>query len=225
MQHLLMLYNPPGSIHVVPNALNIGDYGSLGADEYHYAEEPLLTRRNLIFPAMFAHRPNRDAAYFLIDEIFPRLVELFPDSRLLLAGSWPAPRMIAAARKDSRIVVTGALRNIRPYLAASSAMLVPLFDGSGTRFKILEAFAAQVPVISTTKGAEGLDVENEKHLLIAESAQEFVESVRRLWTNELLAEKLKTAALELVRQHYSWKVTHQRIRSAINEMRTLSRSV
>jgi glycosyltransferase involved in cell wall biosynthesis len=126
--------------------------------------------------------------------------------------------MLKAAKTEPRIVVTGPVTDIRPYLAAASAMIVPLFQGSGTRFKILEAFAMRVPVISTAKGAEGLDVEIERHLLIAESAREFVECLQRLWTDKGLAQKLKTRALDLLSRHYSWTAAGREIRSAIDRI-------
>jgi len=126
--------------------------------------------------------------------------------------------MIEAARRDPRIVVTGPVPDIRPYLAAASAMVVPLFQGSGTRFKILEAFAANVPVISTPKGAEGLDIEDGTHLLIAESADEFVDAVQQLWADENLAKKLTANGLELLKQLYFWDVTSLRIGKAIKEL-------
>jgi glycosyltransferase involved in cell wall biosynthesis len=126
--------------------------------------------------------------------------------------------MQEAAKRDPRILVTGAVPDIRPYLSAASTMVVPLFQGSGTRFKILEAWAARVPVISTAKGAEGLDVENERHLLFAETASEFLECLRRLWTDKPLAEKRRVNGLELIKRDYSWRATSRRISLAVNEL-------
>jgi glycosyltransferase involved in cell wall biosynthesis len=130
----------------------------------------------------------------------------------------PTLQMREAAKRDPRIVVTGPVPDIRPYLAAASIMVVPLFQGSGTRFKILEAFAAQVPVVSTAQGAEGLHTTEGTHLLIAESAEEFVASIQRLWVDESLAKMLTANGLELVKQHYCWKETTLQIKKAINEL-------
>jgi glycosyltransferase involved in cell wall biosynthesis len=126
--------------------------------------------------------------------------------------------MIDAARQDSRIMVTGAVPDTRPYLAAATAMVVPLFQGGGTRFKILEAFAANLPVISTGKGAEGLGVENKKHLLLAETADEFVEAIQLLWTDGHLAKQLAANGLQLVKESYSFPVISRQIRDAVREL-------
>lgn len=209
------LYRPPVPIHIVPNGLDLGYYyNGAGADQC-----PLLTtRRSIVFPGMFGYQPNRVAAAFLIEEIFPKLANTFDDCQLIFPGSWPTAHMLDAAKRDPRILVTGAVSDIRPYLSAASAMVVPLFQGSGTRFKILEGWATRVPVISTAKGAEGLDVENERHVLFAESASEFLESLRRLWTDKALAEKLTVNGLELIMRDYSWMATSRRISLAVNEL-------
>jgi glycosyltransferase involved in cell wall biosynthesis len=168
---------------------------------------------------MFGYQPNRIAAAFLIDDLFPRLANIYHDCQLTLAGSWPTAHMLQAAKRDPRIVVTGTVSDMRCYLTRASAMVVPLFQGSGTRFKILEAFALAVPVVSTAKGAEGLDVENGKHLLVAESAGEFVESLQRLWTTPSLAKHLTESALQLVKREYSWEAASLRIGQAVDELR------
>jgi glycosyltransferase involved in cell wall biosynthesis len=101
-------------------------------------------------------------------------------------------------------------------------MVVPVFEGSGTRYKILEAFAAKVPVISTAIGAQGLQVKHGEHLLIAESAAEFVDAMEQLCTDERLVNKLSERALALVKERYSWNVTARSIEKAINELGPMS---
>jgi glycosyltransferase involved in cell wall biosynthesis len=115
-------------------------------------------------------------------------------------------------------VITGEVPDMRPYLAAAAGMVVPLFQGGGIRFKILEAFAANVPVISTAKGAEGLAVEDGKHLLLAETADEFVAAVQRLRTDEHLANRLAANGLQLVTKSYSFSVISQQIADAVHQL-------
>jgi glycosyltransferase involved in cell wall biosynthesis len=176
------------------------------------------TGKVLIYPAVYGWKPNVVAALFLIQEFFPRLAGASPDCQLLIAGARPTLEMITAAEGEPRIVITGSVPDMRPYLAAVSAMIVPLFQGGGTRFKILEAFAANLPVISTAKGAEGLAVRDGTHLLIAETADEFVQAVHRLWNDERLARELAANGLELVQQSYSFEATGRRIAQAVGEL-------
>jgi polysaccharide biosynthesis protein PslH len=207
------LYHPTIPVHVVPNTVNTSYY-----TECANQCSPVHRSKSVIFPAMFAYPPNKVAATFLMKAIFPRLAGLTEDIRLVLAGSPPTAQMIEAAALEPRIVVTGPVRDMRPHLQAASAMIVPLFHGSGTRLKILEAFAAALPVVSTTKGAEGLEVENEKHLLLAESADEFVCAVERIWNDVALVKRLTANGLELVTNKYSWEVAERDIRSAVKEL-------
>ena len=214
------IYDTPNPIHVIPNTVDVTSYESVRARNYEHPRGVHLNGKVLIFPALFGWAPNLVAATFLINELLPGLTKVFPDSQLILAGDRPSPEMIDAARQDSRIMVTGTVPDMRPYLASASAMVVPLFQGGGTRFKILEAFAAKLPVISTAKGAEGLNVRDERHLLFAETAVEFTAAIERLWTEDYLAERLATNGLELVKERYSLPAVDRRIADAISEFKS-----
>jgi len=210
-------HKPTAQIRIIPNTIDVGRFDGVRSQKFTSLSSS-LTERTIIFPGIFGHTPNAIAAEFLIEQLFPQLTAIFPDSQLLLVGSMPTPQMVAATEMDSRIVVTGQITDIRPYLASASVMVVPLFQGGGTRFKILEAFASGLPVISTAKGAEGLDVKNRFHLLIAETAEEFVSTVQQLWTDKSLVRYLSANALELVKECYSWDISNQLIGTAINEL-------
>ena len=116
---------------------------------------------------------NVDATAWLVDEVMPRVWARRPDAHLYLVGRDPAPEVVA--RKSQRVHVTGEVASIVPYLRGCVATLVPLRWESGTRFKILEAFACRAPVISTTLGAEGLAVTHEQDI----SARRRYRSLRR----------------------------------------------
>jgi len=212
------LYGTSTAVHVVTNGVDVDSYGAARLGRCPHSQTSGYQRKTLIFPAAFRWEPNSVAASFLVNEFFPRLVGAFPDCQLLLAGREPTAEMIRATQRDPRIVVTGEVPDMRPYLAAATAMVVPLFQGGGTRLKILEAFAARLPVISTAKGAEGLAVEDGKHLLLAETAADFVAAVKRLWTDVCLAKQLATNGLELVRESYSLPVMSQQIANAVREL-------
>ena len=209
------LHQPDAPIHVVPNTVNVDHYEAVRARMCPQPESLPQNRRTLIFPALFQWEPNAAAANFLIEEVFPDLARVFPDCQLLLVGGLPTPSMMTAAERDPRIVVTGAVPDMLPFFAAATAMAVPLWQGGGTRLKILEGLASNVPIISTRKGAEGLEVEDGTHLLFAENAQEFVAAIKRIWTDEHLAKHLTINGLNLLTRAYSWDVSSQRIMQAI----------
>lgn len=97
-------------------------------------------------------------------------------------------------------------------------MAVPLGHGGGTRLKILEAFAAGCPVVSTAKGAEELKVKDGEHLLIGDEIEAMVEGVCQLWSDPSLGQKLANSAYELVRAEYSWEAVGRKVESAVREL-------
>jgi glycosyltransferase involved in cell wall biosynthesis len=220
---MIELYGNSIPIEVIPNSIDVSSYDAVRLRCYRCPEEIDSNDKIVIYPALFGWQPNAVAATFLIKEFFPRLATLFPGCQLLLAGSRPTPEMIEAGQKNSRIIITDTVADMKPYLAASSIMVVPLFQGGGTRFKILEAFAANLPVVSTSKGAEGLAVQHGKHLLIAENVDEFIAGVQRLWTDVGIASDLKANAMELVDEHYSLTAVSKKIRIAVQNLELVNR--
>jgi polysaccharide biosynthesis protein PslH len=208
-RRLTGMYDPIAPVLVVPNGVRPDDFQQNAACR----DTASLT---LLFTGFFAHAPNTVAAAFLIDEILPRLAATCEAWRLLLVGGMPSAGMLAAAAADARIVVTGAVADVRPWLASATVVTVPLFHGSGTRFKILEAFAAGRPVISTAKGAEGLGARHGEHLMIAESADAFVDAALAIWQDSALADRLTAGGRELLIERFSWQAISSRIHDAVN---------
>jgi len=194
---------------VVPNTVDVD----------HYTFNPERSReRTLVYPAMFAYLPSETAALLLIDEVMAPLAEEFSDARLMLIGRNATRAMASAAAANPRVTVTGPVEDMRPYLATAGAMPVPLFGGGGTRIKILEAFAAGIPVASTAKGVEGLDVEAGKHYLPAEDGPGFIEAISTLWSDAGTGRRLSHESRELVRKEYSWPVAQCAIAAALSSL-------
>ena len=107
---------------------------------------------------------------------------------------------------DPNISLVGYVDDIRPLIASSWISLAPIFSGGGTRLKILEAFGLRTPVIATSKGAEGLEVQHEKHLLIADTAETFAQETIRLLNDDELRSELTSNAYQLVKEKYDWQV-------------------
>jgi glycosyltransferase involved in cell wall biosynthesis len=103
------------------------------------------------------------------------------------------------------VTIVGPVDDLRPHLAAASAVVVPLRLGSGTRLKILEAWAMARPVVSTTLGAEGLDAVPGRHLLVADDPADFARSVLRILGEPGLGDELGREGRALVSERYSWR--------------------
>lgn len=179
-------------ISVVPNFINLEDYQA-----YHQAPHP----GTLIFTGSFGYYPNYDAMHWFLQEVYPSLQEALPDIFLTITGS-PAGRTLPGTAKNLKL--TGHVEDIRPLIATSWVSLVPVRQGGGTRLKILEAMALKTPVVATSKGAEGLEVRHEEHLLIADSPQDYAQAVLRVLTEPGLRERLVENAYRLMQTKYDF---------------------
>jgi glycosyltransferase involved in cell wall biosynthesis len=200
------------SIAFVPNTIDV---------EAYRRNQPYRARPTMTYPALFAYPPSEAAALFLAREVVPRLAKSFDGVRLVLVGRNPTPSILEAAESDPRVSVTGAVPDVRPYFAESGAVPIPLFDGTGTRLKALEAFAAGVPVVSTSKGIEGLEAVAGTHFLLAEDAEEFVDALTRLWSDPATASRLVERARSFVAERYSWDVARSAVGEALERLGAL----
>jgi polysaccharide biosynthesis protein PslH len=176
----------------------------------------------LVYPAMYGYPPNVRAAELLLGEILPALAERLPDVRLQLVGESPTPAMEAAAARDPRVEVTGPVPDVAPYLAKATVLPVPLLQGGGTRIKILEALAARLPVVSTTKGAEGLDLTPGEHFLLADTTDEMVAALARVCLDGALRERLASAGEEVVRERYTQATADAAVAHALERLDPVS---
>lgn len=199
-------YGRSAQLQVVPNGIELDCYGPPTPSVEHFT---------VAFTASFSYPPNEVAAQRLMTGIFPPLANRVSRARLALIGRDPTAPMQSASAQDSRIEVTGAVDDVVPYLQRANVMAVPLTEGHGTRFKVLEAFASQVPVVSTAKGVEGLDVEPGDHYLAAERDADFVEALELLARDPDLRTRLARRGLEAVRAGYSLAVVHERVTAAL----------
>lgn len=163
-------------------------------------------RTDLVFLGSMDWMPNIDGIGWFAGEVLPLIRRRRPECSLVIAGRRPDAEVKKLAEEDARIQVTGTVADVRPSLWGSAVAIVPLRIGGGTRLKIYEAMAARVPVVSTSIGAEGLDVRNGENILIADSAREFADSCLRLLEDGGERRRLVNAAWGMVSGCYSWEV-------------------
>jgi glycosyltransferase involved in cell wall biosynthesis len=184
------------AIAVVPNGVDCSAYDTLPLGR------PNGTPR-ILYVGTMSWTPNASAARFLATEVLPRVQARLPAAELCLIGKDPPPDL-AALNGRAGIRVTGGVPSMLPYLRDAHVLAVPLQAGGGTRLKILEAFAAGLPVISTAVGCEGLRVVPDVHLLVRER-DNFVEALVTLLSGPATGMALAARARELVRQLYDWE--------------------
>jgi glycosyltransferase involved in cell wall biosynthesis len=126
-------------------------------------------------------------------------------------GNLPLPQA-------SNITLTGRVKDVRPLIASSWISLAPIFEGGGTRLKILEAMALGTPVVATSKGAEGLDFEVGRHLFVADAPRDFADAVCRLLKDPGLRRRLSEQASRLVTEKYNWSAVMPRFLSLVERV-------
>jgi glycosyltransferase involved in cell wall biosynthesis len=157
----------------------------------------------LLYIGAMSWSPNVSAVQFLAQHVIPEVRSRVPDTRLRIVGRDPAPEVLAL-RGLPGVEVMGSVPDVIPYLREAHVLAVPLAAGGGTRLKILEAFAAGLPVVSTPVGCEGLPVVDGEHLVTAERAR-FAEAVLHLLADPTRGKRLAAAARELVRERFDWE--------------------
>jgi glycosyltransferase involved in cell wall biosynthesis len=169
----------------------------------------------IILQGSMRYAPNADAARWLVGTIAPIIRKQVPDVQIRLVGD-PDGTVMGLDDPPS-VTVTGIVPSMQPELERADLAVVPLRYGSGTRVKILEGFANRIPVVSTTIGAEGLNVESGRHLLIADEPDTFAQACVRLLQDIELRKKLVDAAYSEFEEHHHWGFARDHIRDAMVE--------
>jgi len=149
-------------------------------------------------------RPNVDAALWFADYVLPKVRAAVPDAVFVVVGQRPHARLDVLRRRDG-IRITGAVDDVRPYLAGASIYVVPLRMGGGTRLKVLEAMAMGAPVVSTSMGVDGFEVAHEHEALIADAPDSFAAEVVSAMENADQRQSLRGNARSFVESRYDWR--------------------
>lgn len=189
------------NIHCVP----------IGVDVDHFRPvERNTASRNILSVGTMYWPPNVDSMLYFCREIFPLVKDRVPGSTLTIAGQRPAATVRALA-SDPAVMVTGYVEDLTDLARQCGVFVVPLRSGSGVRVKILSALGMGLPVVSTSVGAEGLEVTDGKHVLIADTPEEFAEATARILEDDVLARSLGENGRRLVCEKYSWEVVGERL--------------
>jgi len=174
----------------------------------------------LFFQGVMDWYPNRDAVEFFIQGVLPGVRATFPEVRFVIAGRNPPAAFVARFSSDPKIEFTGTVPDIRPYLASATVVVVPLRVAGGTRIKILEACAAGKPIVSTSVGAEGLDLDPNKEIVLADQPGDLARAIVELLRNPARREALSNAARTAVVQRYSPQSLQKALNDLLSSLRT-----
>ena len=186
-------YIPQERISVVPTGVDT---------EYFHPEPGAEADGHVVFTGSMDWMPNHDAVEWYHRDILPLIRQEVPGLATWIVGRNPSASLRSLDSDTFR--VTGSVDDVRPYLRRCPVYIVPMRSGSGTRLKIFEAMAAGKAIVSTSTGAEGLPVEHERSILLADSPRDFARQVIRLLADPALRQRLASAARELVERNHSW---------------------
>jgi glycosyltransferase involved in cell wall biosynthesis len=170
----------------------------------------------ILFQGLMTYPPNVDGARWLVREVLPYLRAQLGTVRIRLVGQ--AEGEVLALATDPEVVVTGHVDSMADELARADLIVVPIRFGSGTRVKILEAFAHRIPVASTHVGAEGLAVQDGRELLMADEAESLAEACIRLLSEPDLRRSVVAEAQARFDADYRWEAIHSRVQLLVEQM-------
>jgi polysaccharide biosynthesis protein PslH len=194
-----MVKNTACRVEVVSNGVDC---------QFHRIDSNPVRPSTLIYSGALTYSANYDAMRFFLSQVYPRLRQECPTISLTITGSTEGVDL-RGLLLDESVHFSGYVQDIRQRVSSSAVCIVPIRQGSGTRLKILEAMALGVPVVSTRKGAEGLDVVDGEHVLLADDPGEFAAKVISVLQDAALRERLSSQARRLVEQRYDWRTIGQ----------------
>ena len=192
------------SVSAVPTGVDI---------EYFTPSAATAPGADLVFVGSMDWLPNIDGVKWFAAEILPLIRARRPSCTVAIVGRQPGPDIVSLS--GGGIQVTGTVPDVRPYLWGANVSIVPLRIGGGTRLKIYESMAAGTAVVSTTVGAEGLDVRSPENILLADTPQAFADACLRLLDDAQERRRMAAAAHELVATQFSWDAVADRFADAL----------
>jgi glycosyltransferase involved in cell wall biosynthesis len=170
---------------------------------------PLTGRKNLLFVAHYAHSPNEDAVSYFVKEIFPLIRQDLPGVVFYMVGSHMTDTVRALASQD--VIAAGYVPDLIPYFEGCRVFVAPLRYGAGIKGKIAQSAGLGLPVVTTSIGAEGMDLIDGRHVLIADSPAAFASAVVRLYTDDRLWEDISQNGLLHIKSNFSKAVVQTKL--------------
>lgn len=204
-----------GRIKVVPASVDVSEYGPVDHDP--------VSMTVTFFGSMNYH-PNEDAATWFADEVYPQLRDRFGDLQFEIVGKDPTAPVRALDDRDG-ITVTGFVDDLQSAVSRAAVVVLPIRVGTGVRMKALHAMAMGKPIVSTTVGIQGIEVDDGTHVSVADAPDDFAAAVRVLLTEPDRQHRYRKNARELVERAYTWDVITDRLVTQYREVLAADESV
>ena len=193
---------PNLSVEIIPNGVDSSFFSKVKQKKGKSAV--------ILFVGNFSWLQNREAVYFLIEKIWPNVKNKIKDAQLLIVGRNPSEG-IRNLVQNFKVQLESSVDDIRDVYAKSDVMIAPIFGPGGTRYKILEAMASSLPVVTTEMGAEGLPVKHREHILIANEQNTLTEQTVKLLRDKKLRDRISENARLLVQKEFDWRKISEKL--------------
>jgi len=189
---------PGAATAVIPN----------GVDTQYFDPRMFLCDQrpeSLVFAGGLDWYPNASAMLFFVAKVWPLLKRTLPNATLTVIGRRPPKWLIDAAAADPSVKVLGFVDDVRPHIAAAQVYVCPIFDGGGTKLKVLDALSMGIPIVAHPVACEGIDVSPERNVLLASTPDEFVNQIGRLFADRQFRERLAEEGRKLAEEKYDFE--------------------
>ena len=173
----------------------------------HGSRVPFAKRRDIFFIGAFGHPPNSDAILWFCRDILPKILNQLPELKLSIIGSDPPAEIRALA--SSAVQIMGHVPDVKPFFDDYRLSIAPLRYGAGVKGKINQSLAHGLPVVATSVAAEGMYLEDEKSVMLADQPGDFANAVVRVYQDRVLWERLSTGGMEVMRKYFSFEAARK----------------
>jgi sugar transferase (PEP-CTERM/EpsH1 system associated) len=206
-RQLFHSFHAGAPVHAVGNGVDT---------EYFCPDNATVQKQSCVFVGVMDYKPNVDAVCWFVREVWPEIRSRFPHATFNIVGKSPAPE-VTALSGTAGVTVTGPVPDVRPWLHQATCVVVPLRIARGVQNKVLEAMACARPVICSPAPLQGLAVEPGLQLLEAETAEEWFDSVTKVFEDSGRAEELGIAANAWVQTNHRWDLCLQDVRELLQQ--------
>ncbi len=195
----------------INDTFHLGDDSQLDMPNLRFAD----TKKKLMYVGFLGWEPNVQGLLWFIDDVWPLLQARHPDLRFDIVGKNPDKRLQAAVEASQGIRLTGYVKDLQTVYRDSRISVAPLLFGSGMKVKVLDAMARGIPTVTTSVGAEGIEVENGRQLLVADQPAQMAAQIDDLLGNPKLWHHLQLESRKLIRERYTWQRLFSGMHAAI----------